>query len=369
MNTRSLFVIGATHRTAPFDFREKMALSAEAESCLARDLGSIPGLHEFAILNTCNRMEIYGAADRSDAAAEAASAFFQRRGVDPSEWQRYGFRMEDREALRHLLEVAAGIDSQMLGETEIFGQVKRAYASAQARGSTGPVLNRVFQKAFQAAKRARTETAITSGQVSVSNVAVDLALNVFGSLGEVRILLLGAGEIGEKSAKACQSRGASRLVVSSRRPERARSLAGELGAESLPFEDRERRLSDFDIVLCATSAPGTVISQAAVKAAMAERPTRPLFLIDLAMPRDVEPGVSGMQNVFLYNLDDLALIAEENRIARQAEANRCRTLLAERVTALWPQIEALLGGPVPVPAASGRVPAGAQVGLFQPVIG
>ena len=130
-------------------------------------------------------MEIYGAADRSDAAAEAASAFFQRRGVDPSEWQRYGFRMEDREALRHLLEVAAGIDSQMLGETEIFGQVKRAYASAQARGSTGPVLNRVFQKAFQAAKRARTETAITSGQVSVSRCAVDLALNVFGSLGEV----------------------------------------------------------------------------------------------------------------------------------------------------------------------------------------
>src|SRR5258706_12208965 len=167
----------------------------------------------------------------------------------------------------------------MLGETEIFGQVKDAYAAAQSNGTTGPVLNRVFQKGFQAAKHIRTHTAITEGQVSVANVAVDLALTIFGSLQSTRILLLGAGEIGEKTAKAFQSRGAAALTVASRRFERAMELATLLGASAMPFEQREARLSEFDIVVCATSAPDVVISKLAARTAMQKRRAQPLFFI------------------------------------------------------------------------------------------
>ena len=171
--------------------------------------------------------------------------------------------------------------------------------------------------------------------MSVANVAVDLAQTIFGALSETRILLLGAGDIGEKTAKAFQSRGAGSLTVASRRLERAMELATALTASALPFEQREARLAEFDVIVGSTSAPGTVISSAAVKAAMHRRPARPLFFIDLALPRDIDPAVAKLQNVFLYNLDDLAKIAEENRAARAAETAKCRALLAERADVLW----------------------------------
>jgi glutamyl-tRNA reductase len=207
------------------------------------------------------------------------------------------------------------------------------------------VLNRIFQKGFQAAKHVRTHTGITEGQVSVANVAVDLALSIFGGLKQARILLLGAGEIGEKTAKAFQSRGAAALTVSSRHFERAMELATALGASAMPFEQREARLAEFDVVVCATSAPDLVVSLAATRAAMNKRPARPLFFIDQALPRDIEPAVADIDNVFLYNLDDLAKIAEENRVAREAELAKCRAIVIEKSDALWrqvaPQIEAL----------------------------
>ena len=259
------------------------------------------------------------------------------------EFEKFRLSLGNREAIQHLLEVATGIDSQMLGETEIFGQVKAAYAAAQARGHTGVVLNRVFQKTFQAAKHVRTHTAITEGQVSVANVAVDLAVNIFGQLGSLRILLLGAGEIGEKTARAFQSRGATGLVVASRTLERATELAAALGGAALPFEQREARLVDFDIVVCSTAAPHTVISAAAVAATMKHRPAQPLFFIDLALPRDVDTAVTSLDNVYLYNLDDLAQIAEENRRAREAEVVRAKAILAEKSAALWRAVADRLG--------------------------
>jgi glutamyl-tRNA reductase len=246
----------------------------------------------------------------------------------------------------------------MLGETEIFGQVKAAYAAAQARGAAGPLLHRIFQKAFQSAKHVRTHTAISAGQVSVANVAVDLARNIFGDLAHARILVLGAGEIGEKTARAFQSRGAGALTVASRRGERAMALAGELGASALPFEQREARLAEFDVVVCSTSAPHAVLSLAAAAAAMRRRPTRPLFFIDLAVPRDVDPAVAELDNVFRYDLDDLARIAEQNRSARATEIARCRELLAGRADALWRKVEPLLAGaPDAGPLPGSRRPA------------
>jgi glutamyl-tRNA reductase len=339
MSTDGLFVLGATHHTAPLAVREKLALDAAQAQALQAELAMLPGLREFALLSTCNRVEFYGVAAAADTAARVQAAFCARQKFDPAEFEKIRLRLHGRETVRHLLEVAAGLDSQMLGETEIFGQVKEAYATAQKSGSAGPVLNRVFQKAFQAAKHVRTHTGITEGRVSVANVAVELALNIFGGLDGARVLLLGAGEIGEKTARAFQSRGAAALTVASRRFERAMELATALGASAMPFEQREARLAEFDVVLCATSAPGAVIALEAAALAMKKRPARPLFFIDLALPRDVEAAVGELENAFLYNLDDLAKIAEQNRAAREAEIAKCRTIVAEKAEALWRQVE------------------------------
>jgi glutamyl-tRNA reductase len=338
MTPEGFFVIGATHHKAPLAVRERLSMTDEVNRALNAKLKTVEGLHEFTLLNTCNRVEFYGVASDPLAAERTQAAFCSAQRFDVAEFEQFRLHLNGLEAIRHLLNVAAGIDSQMVGETEIFGQVKEAYASAQAQGNTGAVLNRVFQKTFQAAKHVRTHTAITGGHVSIANVAVDLAHTIFGDLTETRILLLGAGEIGEKTAKAFQSREAGSLTVASRQLQRAMELATTLKASALPFEQREARLSEFDVIVGSTSAPGTVISHEAVVAAMQRRPARPLFFIDLALPRDIDPRVADLQNVFLYNLDDLAKIAEENRVAREAEIVKCNALLGERAEALWRSI-------------------------------
>jgi glutamyl-tRNA reductase len=345
MSADGLFVIGATHHRTPLTIREKLSLGADTAAALKAELAALQGLREFAVLSTCNRIEFYGVGANADVAAQISAAFCARQKFDVAEFAKIRLDLRGRDAVQHLVEVSAGLDSQMVGETEIFGQVKDAYAAAQASGTTGPVLNRIFQKGFQAAKHIRTHTAITEGHVSVSNVAVDLAISIFGSLAEARILLLGAGEIGEKTARAFQSRGAAALTVTSRRFERAMELASALGASAMPFDQRDARLAEFDVVVCATSAPDVMVTHAAAKAAMHKRPARPLFFIDQALPRDVDPTVAVLENVFLYNLDDLAKIAEENRVAREAEMVKCRAIVSEKSEALWrqvaPQVEAL----------------------------
>jgi glutamyl-tRNA reductase len=339
MSLTTLFLVGVNHRTAPFGFREKLSLGAEMEAALAAELMRLPALREFAVLNTCNRTEIYGVATDVAASHQVSAAFCTLRNVDPAEFDRFGFMFGGREAVEHLLEVASGLDSQILGENEIFGQVKRAYAVALERHSAGPILNRLFQKAFQAAKHVRTNTGVSNGQVSVANVGVDLALAVVGELANARILLLGAGEMAEKSVRAFHSRGARNISIASRRFEQADALARSLGAKAIPFDEREARLAESDIVVCSTAAPGTVISRAAVQSALGKRRARPILFIDLAMPRDVDSAVASLGNVFLYNLDDLAHVAAQNRQARLVEAEAGRTALVPRIDALWRQLQ------------------------------
>lgn len=345
-----LFLLGASHHTTPLELREKLALTAEKLPPLHQRLGELPGLGEYAVLSTCNRVEFYGLAASPDTVARVQSTFCQLHGFDEAEFTRIRHALTGPDAIRHLLEVSSGLDSQMLGENEIFGQVKAAYADAQTRHTVGPVLNRLFQKAFQAAKHVRTQTAITEGQISVANVAVDLAVNIFGDLATAQVLLLGAGEIGEKTAKAFQSRGAGSLTVSSRTMARAMELASTFGGVALPFEHVSTHLPNFDIVVCSTAAPQAVVTKSEVLATMKRRPARPLFLIDLALPRDVEPEVAGLQNVFLYNLDDLARIADENRAARAAKVAHARELVTARTDALWNQLSALCRSEAPSPA-------------------
>lgn len=351
MSEPCLFVIGATHHSAPLELREKLAVSSEAG--LRESLSRVPSLKEIAILATCNRVEFYGVGLDEGAAESVQAAYCAMQRVEVSEFEKVRIRLTGRDAALHLFEVASGLDSQLLGENEIFGQVKEAYAAAHARGSTGAVLNQVFQKAFQAAKHVRTHTGISAGRVSVANVAVDLASSIFGSLAGARVLVLGTGEIGEGTARAFVSRGATELAVAGRRRERAAEVAGGLGAGMLDFDERDARLADFDIVVCSTSAPGAVLAASAIAAAMRRRPARPLLLIDMAVPRDIEASAADLQNVFLYNLDDLARIAERNRSAREAEIARCRALLAERADGLWRQLEPRLRAAAAGTAAPG----------------
>jgi glutamyl-tRNA reductase len=338
-----LFLLGASHQTTPIELREKLALTPERLPAFHQAAATLPGMQELAVLNTCNRVEFYGIAESAEAVTRLRETFCAFQGFPADSFAGVSREASGQAAIEHLITVASGLDSQMLGETEILGQVKDAYAAAQTLRTTGPLLNRVFQKTFQHAKYVRSHTAINAGQISVANVAVDLALKIFGDLASTRILLLGAGDIGEKTAKAFQSRGAGSLTVASRTLGRAMELATTLNATALPWEHVASNLGDYSVVVGSTAAPDVVVTLADVTAAMKQRPADPLFFIDLALPRDIDAGVAGLENVFLYNLDDLAKIAEENLAARTAEVVHARKLVVEKSAALWSQIEPLAG--------------------------
>ncbi len=344
MSQPVFFLLGASHRTTPLELREKLALTPVRLPVFHQAAAALPGLRELAVLNTCNRVEFYGTADSTEVVARLRETFCSFQGFQADAFADISTQATGLAAIKHLLSVASGLDSQMLGETEILGQVKDAYAAAQTQRTTGPVLNRVFQKTFQHAKYVRTHTAITEGHISVANIAVDLALKIFGDLASTRILLLGSGDIGEKTAKAFQSRGASALTVASRTLGNAMELATQLGATALPWEHVSAHLADYSVVVGSTAAPAAVVTLADTVAAMKKRPADPLFFIDLALPRDVEPAVAKLENVFLYNLDDLAKIAGENRAARAAEVVHAHKIVVEKAAALWKQIESQAGG-------------------------
>ncbi len=333
-----LFLLGASHHSAPLAVREKLALDDARAAALAARLRTLPGIREFAFLNTCNRVEIYGVADGREAIGALREALCELTGCATAAFDTVSRLRQNHEAIAHLFGVASGLASQIVGETEILGQVKEAYEAALSRKWTGPVLNRVFQKTFQAAKQVRTQTAVGAGQISVASVAVDLAEKIFGSLAPVRVLVVGAGDIGLKTVQAFRSRGAKSITVASRALARAEEAAAAAGGWAASLADLGELLVQADVVASSTSAPDAIVTTAMTAAAMQRRPTRPLFLIDLAVPRDVEPGAAELPNVFLYNLDDLAEVAEENLARRKAEVARAQALLADRTAALWHQI-------------------------------
>lgn len=333
-----LVLVGATHHTAPLEVRERLALPREKQEALAGALRSAGAVAEFCAINTCNRIEIYATAADPRAGERVTEEFCRLLGLPRAEFEAASLRLGGADAVRHLFEVAAGLDSQMVGEAEILGQVKDAYAAAQSSGTVGGTLNRVFQKAFQSAKMVRTETAIGEGQVNVATVAVATAEKIFGSLKKSRVLVLGAGDIAEKTAKALKSREAGDVTFSNRTQAKAEELAREFAGKVLPLDHVTSALHGFDIVVGSTASPDPVVRTHHAYEAMKQRPSRPLFLIDLALPRDFEAGVADLPNVFLYNLDDLARIADENIAHRKAEIARARDLVATRAAATWQKV-------------------------------
>lgn len=327
-----IVVVGLNYQTAPVELREKLTVPAATIPDVLRSLRENHQLSESLILSTCNRMEVYGVAPQPQDAFQSIERHLRSlhaqvaRQIDNAL-----YRFAEPDSIRHLFRVASGLDSMVVGETEIFGQVKEAYEVARRANATGKMLNQLFQKTFQVAKLVRSNTEIGKGNVSVSTVAVDLAEKIFGSLTSRRVMVIGAGEMSEKTARALLSRGVHSVIVSNRNFDRAAELAKELHALAIHFEDWEREFAGIDIVISSTSAPHHIITREKLIPLMRSRNQQPLFLIDIALPRDVEPAVNELDNVYLYNLDDLQQVAEENRRQRAQELSRCEEIIQSKV--------------------------------------
>ena len=305
-----LWLAGVSHHRAPIAVREKVALSLGQAGALARDLAGADG--EAVCLSTCNRTEIYlvGEDDRIDLGAEV---------------QPYAYRLSDEAAALHLFRVAAGLDSMVPGEGEILGQVRAAYEA----GTTGPLLDRLFRQALHVGKKVRTQTAIAESPASVSSAAAALAQQVFGELDGREILVIGAGKVSEQAARNLLSRGARIAWVANRTVDRAAKLAERFGGEALPLERVEQELARADVVVSSTSSAGFVLTREQVERALRARRGRPLFLIDLAVPRDLEPAIQELDGCYLYDIDDLQAVVAETMAARRSEAERAEAIVLE----------------------------------------
>jgi glutamyl-tRNA reductase len=330
-----VLVIGLNFRTASVEQREKFAFAEEKiPQALAR-LRESGTAAEAAILSTCNRVELYVAAEAPrDDAFEALRSFLldwhgQNGGPAPD-----FYTHDEPESLEHLFKVASGLDSMVLGETEILGQLKKAYDGAFQAGYTGARLNKAFQRAFNVAKHIRTETNIQRGSISVASVSVELSEKIFSSLEGRKVMVIGAGDTSEKAARAMLSRGAAQVNVTNRSFERAEALAAALNGKAIPFDQWEGEFPTTDILISCTAAPNYVLDRKKLEPLMPSRRGRPLVLIDIAVPRDIDPLVNDMENVYLYNIDDLQEIASDYLARRQEEVGRCEQIIREKVRAL-----------------------------------
>jgi glutamyl-tRNA reductase len=329
----NLFLLGVSHRTAPVDLREKLDFSSRDLGAAVEALVSRSSAAESVVLSTCNRSEIYIASTDSERAREEVVTFLSDyHQLSPDAFMPHLFAHRDMAAARHLFRVAAGLDSLVVGEPQILGQVKDAFQTAAERHCTGPLLSKTFHWAFGVGKRVRSETALGEGAVSVSFAAVALARKIFGRLEGRRVLVVGAGEISALTAQHLRNQGVAEIVITSRTAAHADALAAQVGGRTVPWADMRRAIADADIVLTATGSQRPIISRRDVQAVTGRSRPEPLFIIDVAVPRDVDPAVSEIEQVFLYNVDDLQGIVQENLARRGAEIARAEAIVAEEVS-------------------------------------
>jgi glutamyl-tRNA reductase len=329
-----IVVIGLSHRTAPVDVRERFAVPESEASTLLENLRSQGMIKEGVVLSTCNRMELYAATQdgTSEPIAPLKAFLEERAGAGPLGGKLYA--LGEPASLEHLFKVACGLDSMLLGETEILGQLKAAYETAKQHKHTAALLNKAFQRAFNVAKHVRTETNIQRGSVSVASAAVEMAERIFTSLGEKQVMVIGAGDTGEKTARALKSRGATGITVTNRSFDRAQALAAALGGNAVPLDRWEEVFATIDIVISSTAATDYVLDYPKLKSLLKHRKPEPLLLIDIAVPRDIDPAVNTIDDVFLYNIDDLQAIANDYLRQRQEEIARCERIIRERAAQL-----------------------------------
>lgn len=327
-----LLALGISHKTAPLALRERLALPEGRAAGVLRDLVAHPEIHEAVAISTCNRTEIYlVASDPVEAETAALASLSRQSGIPPTELLGSLYSPREMDAARHLFGVAAGLESMIVGEAEIQGQVKRAYELALVEGATGPITNRLFRDALATGKRARTETAISRARVSVSSVAVELARGTLGELDSRRVLVIGAGENGELTAKALRERGVETVFVANRRYDRAIGLAQRFGGHAVRFDDLPRELVAADIVVSSTASPHQIVGREELELVMESREGRPLLLIDIAVPRDIDPTVRELPGITLFDMDDLQREVARNLDAREAEVAHVRAIIEQEV--------------------------------------
>jgi glutamyl-tRNA reductase len=328
----SLLALGVSHKTAPVALRERLALPEGRAARIMGDLTSRPEIHEAVAISTCNRTELYiVTADPVEAENLVLAELSRQAGIRPTELLGRLYALRGEDAVRHLFSVAAGLDSMIVGEAEVQGQVKRAYELALVEGATGPISNRLFRDALGAGKRVRTETALGRSRVSVSTVAVDLARDVLGDLETRRVLVIGAGENGELTAKALADRGVRTVFVANRRYDRAIGLAQRFGGEAVRFDDLPVEIVNADIVVSCTASPHLIVGADELAVVTEQRGGRPLLLIDIAVPRDIDPRVRELAGMTLYDMDDLQRAVARNLDVQEAEASRARTVIEEEL--------------------------------------
>jgi len=341
-----IHVTGLNHQTAPVRVREALAFSARRLPEALAALRGAGGVDEAAILSTCNRVEVYVVAAAEPPPADLVPRFLASfHGAWPETFQEHLFRLDDAEAVRHLFRVACGLDSMVVGEAQITGQVRAAYEAAAAAGAAGTVLHRLFQQALAVAKRVRTATRIGAGRASVGSVAVELAERIFESLAGKTVLVVGAGEMGAAVVQSLRAAGAATTLVANRTYARAVELAEAWGGAAVSFDALPEHLARADIVISSTDAPHYVLTRARVEQAAAARRGRPLFLIDIAVPRDIEPSVAELGGCYLYNIDDLQAVVRATLAQRQDEVAACEALVADECRRFMAWLERLAVGP------------------------
>jgi len=330
-NPVTLLAFGINHKTAPVDIREKVAFAPEKLETALQDLLTLTAVNEAAIVSTCNRTELYCDLSESDS-AEVIAWFRAYHSLSAEELDPYIYTHLDNQAVQHILRVASGLDSLVLGEPQILGQIKDAYHTASQAGAIGHLLNRLFQHTFSVAKEVRTDTAIGSSPVSVAFAAVNLAKQIFSNLSEHTALLIGAGDTIELVARHLNEQGVKHLIVANRTVERAMTLTNQfMHSEAIALADMPERLAEADIIISSTASQLPILGKGAVERALKSRKHRPMFMVDIAVPRDIEPEVGDLSDVYLYTVDDLHEVIEEGRQSREEAAEQAQDIIENQV--------------------------------------
>jgi glutamyl-tRNA reductase len=330
MPAERILLVGLNHKSTPLEIREKLALTDGYEEPLQR-LAKIPGCREYYLLSTCNRLELLLVAEPTPQLEEELIGFLFAGRISPEKFREYIYIYYDEKAVRHLFMVAASLDSMIIGEAQILGQLKEAYRHASGQRCTGPLLNRLLHKSFSVAKRVRSETGIGSSAVSISYAAVQLAKKIFGSLQDKKVLLAGAGEMAELAAEHLVGQGVDEVVVANRTLSRAVDLAKRFNGTAVSLEELVLQLERVDIMISSTGASGIILKKDDVRPVMRVRKNKPLFFIDIAVPRDLDPELNDLENVFVYDIDDLTTVVELNKSEREKEAVKAGRIVDEEV--------------------------------------
>ncbi len=327
-----LLITGVNHRTAPVDVRERLSFDHDRLAIALREIKTLGGVHEGMILSTCNRVEVTLATDDSTQTDGLVASFLTRTQQVESAWlEPHLYHFQDEEAIRHLFRVASSLDSMVVGEPQILGQLKAAYAEAKAHGAITGFLEAVLTRSFSVAKRVRTETAIGESAVSISYTAVELARQIFGRLDKKSVMILGAGKMSELAARHLRRAGASDIFVTNRTHDRAIEMARTFNGKVVAYDRFRQALPNIDILITSSGAPHYILKKDDVRTVLEARRNRPVFLIDIAVPRNIEPAVNELDNVFLYDIDDLQQVVDENLKARMKEAQEAEAIIEEEV--------------------------------------